>query len=368
MSEPMEMMTARNSRQWYVLKCRRQILKARDVLHELRKSHAEDFEYFLPTRFVVEQVGGRRRRVEKAVAFNFAFVNCQYTMLRQLVDDYAHLFLMQYRRMGHNDTPCQTKDRLLVVPDAEMEMFMRTIGAYDGTVPALLPEEADLEKGDRVRIIGGQFDGIEGILVTRQGKDGGRVLVKVSEVMCVPTLEIEPEYIEVLEFAPESRHLYKKFDSYIQKIRHTLKACLYHEMGLSLPPAAGEHLRAAFANTGKGQTEAAMFLRRFGNFRPATLNQRARKLVFMLMSYKVTGQIKAMDELLAETEDFDKRLTAVTQQAFLRVYLYAVSGKRRHHDLATQAVKALEHAKKSDLLRDMLTEDLKDFRHIYGHG
>ena len=170
MSEPMEMMTARNSRQWYVLKCRRQILKARDVLHELRKSHAEDFEFFLPTRFVVEQVGGRRRRVEKAVAFNFAFVNCRYALLRQLVEDYAHLFLLQYRRMGQSDTPCLAKDRLLVVPDAEMEMFMRTIGAYDGTVPALLPEEADLEKGDRVRIIGGQFDGIEGILVTRQGK------------------------------------------------------------------------------------------------------------------------------------------------------------------------------------------------------
>ena len=368
MSEPMEMMTARNSRQWYVLKCRRQILKSRDILHELRKSHAEDFEFFLPTRFVVEQVGGRRRRVEKAVAFNFAFVNCRYALLRQLVEDYAHLFLLQYRRMGQSDTPCLAKDRLLVVPDAEMEMFMRTIGAYDGTVPALLPEEADLEKGDRVRIIGGQFDGVEGILVTRQGKDGGRVLVKVSEVMCVPTLEIEPEYIEVLEFAPESRHLYKKFDSYIQKIRHTLKACLYHEMGLSLPPAAGEHLRAAYANTGKGQTEAAMFLRRFGNFRPATLNQRARKLVFLLMSYKVTGQVKAINDLLAETEDFDRHLTAVTQQAFLRVYLYAVSGQRRHLELASQAVKALENAKKSDLLRNMLAEDLRDFRLIYGHG
>ena len=368
MSEPTKMMAERSSRQWYVLKCRRQILKSRDILHELRKSHAEDFEFFLPTRFVVEQVGGRRRRVEKAVAFNFAFVNCRYALLRQLVEDYAHLFLLQYRRMGQSDTPCLAKDRLLVVPDAEMEMFMRTIGAYDGTVPALLPEEADLEKGDRVRIIGGQFDGVEGILVTRQGKDGGRVLVKVSEVMCVPTLEIEPEYIEVLEFAPESRHLYKKFDSYIQKIRHTLKACLYHEMGLSLPPAAGEHLRAAYANTGKGQTEAAMFLRRFGNFHPATLNQRARKLVFLLMSYKVTGQVKAINDLLAETEDFDRHLTAVTQQAFLRVYLYAVSGQRRHLELASQAVKALENAKKSDLLRNMLAEDLRDFRLIYGHG
>ena len=54
MSEPMEMMTARNSRQWYVLKCRRQILKARDTLHDVRKAHAEDFDFFLPTRLVVE--------------------------------------------------------------------------------------------------------------------------------------------------------------------------------------------------------------------------------------------------------------------------------------------------------------------------
>ena len=88
----------------------------------------------------------------------------------------------------------------------------------------------------------------------------------------------------------------------------------------------------------------------------------------MLMSYKVTGKIKAMDELLAETEDFDKRLTAVTQQAFLRVYLYAVSGSRKHLTAALTAVKAMESAKKSDLLREMLNEDLNDFRHIYGHS
>lgn len=362
------MMTVKKDRQWYVLKCKRQVLKARDLLLSLRKSNVDDMDFFLPTRFVLEQAGGKRRRVEKAVAFNFAFVNCRYPMFRQLVDEYAHLFIPQYRRMGRDDGLCQQKDRLLVVPDAEMDMFMRTIGAYDGAVPALLPEEADLEKGDRVRIIGGQFDGVEGILVTRQGKDGGRVLVKVSEVMCVPTLEIEPEYIEVLEFAPESRHLYKKFDSYIQKIRHTLKACLYREMGLTLPPTACESLRAAYENTGKGQTEAAMFLRRFGNFRPATLNQRARKLVFMLMSYKVMGENLAMDDLLVEASEFGKQLTAVTQQAFLHVYLYGVSGRRQHLDAAVVAMQALESAKKSDILREMLADDLRDFRHIYGHS
>lgn len=355
-------------RRWYVLKCNRSVAKTRDALLAMRNAHAGQFDFFFPTRFVLENVGGKRRRVEKTVAFNFVFANCSYALLRQLAQESAGDLTPLYRRMGRDDALCKVRDRLLVVPDAEMDMFIRAIGAYEGDVPALLPEEADLEKGDRVRIIGGQFDGIEGILVTRQGKDGGRVLVKVSEVLCVPTLEIEPECIEVLEFAPEGRHLYKKFDSFIQKIRHTLKACLYHEMGLSLPPAACEALRAAYANIPKGRTEATMFLRRFGNFRPATLNQRARKAVFMLMSYRVLGQQKSLEALLPEVAELDGLLTAPTQQAFLRVYLYAVSGDRRHLAPAISAVAALESAKKSDLLREMLTDDLRDFRYIYGHA
>ena len=48
------------------------------------------------------------------------------------------------------------------VPDDEMTQFMRIAQAYEHAVPCFSPSEIDLEQGDRVRIVGGQFSGVEG--------------------------------------------------------------------------------------------------------------------------------------------------------------------------------------------------------------
>ena len=62
----------------------------------------------------------------------------------------------------------------------------------------LNPDEINIAKGTPVRIIGGTFDGVEGIFVKVKGVRSKRVVVLIDGVTAVATAEIQPEYIEVV--------------------------------------------------------------------------------------------------------------------------------------------------------------------------
>ena len=53
--------------------------------------------------------------------------------------------------------------RPLVVPDRQMHSFIAVAGAYDEQIVYLDPTIVSLREGDRVRIVGGVFSGVEGI-------------------------------------------------------------------------------------------------------------------------------------------------------------------------------------------------------------
>ena len=60
------------------------------------------------------------------------------------------------------------------------------------------PEELSLAKGTRVRIIGGPFDGAEGVLVKMKGHRSRRFVVSIPDIIYATT-EVTPDLIEVLE-------------------------------------------------------------------------------------------------------------------------------------------------------------------------
>lgn len=89
--------------------------------------------------------------------------------------------------------------RKIVVPDAQMEQFIRVSRTDDERLTYLKPEEINLSKGTRVRILGGAFDGVEGIFVKVKGKRNRRVVVLIDHVSAIAVSEISPDLIEVLD-------------------------------------------------------------------------------------------------------------------------------------------------------------------------
>lgn len=82
----------------------------------------------------------------------------------------------------------------IIVPNREMENFIKVAGTYEEKLIYLNPEPGDFAKGERVRIIGGQFAGAEGIFVRVKGDR--RVLINVQGLVAVATTYVHPSMIE----------------------------------------------------------------------------------------------------------------------------------------------------------------------------
>ena len=82
----------------------------------------------------------------------------------------------------------------ITVPNHEMENFIRVAGTYKEDLIYLNPEPGDFSEGERVRIIGGEFEGAEGIFV--RIKRDRRVLINIQGVVAVATTHVHLSMLE----------------------------------------------------------------------------------------------------------------------------------------------------------------------------
>ena len=243
---------------WYVLKMQ----MASSALRFREQLTGAHIDFFLPMTKSIVKRGDREEAVEKPLLFSYIFVRTTEPEAEAFCrTNHGVTFLRVHTTDG-------TIGPHLVVPDSQMNSFIMAVEHYSDDIPFVAPTPDMLAKGDRVRIIGGPFRDIEGILEARQGKDGGRVIVRIGDLVAVPTVEISPEFIEVLEFAPEGRHLYQKLDSFHPRLRLALDCRAERK---PIPSELEAHLR--------------IFVRRFTNLEVSALNARVRFLAYLMLAY-----------------------------------------------------------------------------------
>lgn len=102
----------------------------------------------------------------------------------------------------------------LTIPMEQMRLLMLVTEEYETEVEFVVPEEQQLEKGDKVFVVEGPYKGVEGILVSNQGSHkGGRLVINITSELWVKTLHIPDQHIQVLEFSRESNHWTRQMQS-----------------------------------------------------------------------------------------------------------------------------------------------------------
>lgn len=171
---------------WYAMSVPyNRVLKVKSMLD------AEGIEAFVPMRYEVRTVRGKKVRLYVPAVSNLLFVHTTDSRLRLFKQTTTFLQYLVRRVDGVS--------RKIIVPDAQMEQFMRVSRTDDERLTYLKPEEINLSKGTRVRILGGAFDGVEGIFVKVKGKRNRRVVVLIDYVSAIAVSEISPDLIEVLD-------------------------------------------------------------------------------------------------------------------------------------------------------------------------
>jgi transcription antitermination factor NusG len=176
-------MLTRENAVWYAM---RAIFHKEMAVKELLDK--ENIENFIPMRYSFTTKNGHKVRELVPAVTNLIFVHTTPMALKEIKKKNGYL---QYIVNSRN------KEKI-IVSDEQMKRFILVASSCSEKLIYLKPEEINLEKGTLVRIIGGAFDGVEGLFIKMKGARSRRVVVLIRDVIAVTTAEIEPDLIEVI--------------------------------------------------------------------------------------------------------------------------------------------------------------------------
>lgn len=153
-------------------------------------------ESFIPKHYQLVAVPGmhKERKLVPAI-HNLIFAHTTRRQIQKVKTGYPYLQYKIRREEGRNIP--------IVVPDRQMEQFISVCNTYNEKLMYLSPDEVNLAEGTPVRIIGGAFDGMEGVFVKVKGGRRRRVVVMLQDLVAVATTEITTDYIQVIK--PEAK-------------------------------------------------------------------------------------------------------------------------------------------------------------------
>lgn len=177
--------SAEKSLWWAMSAPYRRELKAKAILDSC------GIECFVPMRNqpVRKRSGAMVRELRPAV-HNLIFVHGTKTHIYRIKQEITWLQWLTRPDNGKN-VPVN-------VPDRDMEQFIAVTNTYNEHLIYIRPEEIDLRKGTPVRIIGGQFDGFEGVFIKVKGARKKRVVVMLKGILGVAMAEVTPDLLEIL--------------------------------------------------------------------------------------------------------------------------------------------------------------------------
>lgn len=171
---------------WYAMR-----VPYRNELKVQLKLQEKGIETFIPKRKKIVKKRGKTSYELLPAVNNLIFVHSSLSVIKNLKQEILNL---QYLV---NKSGCESIK--IVVRDNEMQSFIKAVENLEEEITYLSPEEINIEKGTRVRIIGGNFDGVEGIFVKVKGKRNKKVVVMLDKLLAVVIAEIDPDLIEVIK-------------------------------------------------------------------------------------------------------------------------------------------------------------------------
>lgn len=143
-------------------------------------------ENFIPLHYVQPEGSGAKRKLVPVV-HNLIFVRAAQATVQSLKRTSPFADQIRY-------IMSLTERRPLTIPPKQMRDFIAVAGTYEEQLLYLPVEEARLQAGDRVRITGGIWAGVEGHLLRVKGDC--RVVVEIRGFMAVATAALHPSLVE----------------------------------------------------------------------------------------------------------------------------------------------------------------------------
>ena len=169
---------------WFVMSAYKNEKKAEEAL-----KGKDGLEYFIPKHYAVRVYHGMKSKRLVPVIPNLVFVHASRKQITDFKKNHNFLQFVMWEK--------STGQEYIVVPDEQMDSFIKIASQYEETTVYYKPEEIDVRKGTRVCIHGGKLDGVKGMFMRVKGKRNRRVVVMLEGIMGI-SAEVHPDLIEVI--------------------------------------------------------------------------------------------------------------------------------------------------------------------------
>ena len=173
-------MVAENKLNWYAAYTRvNQELLVKKRLDKL------GIENYLPQEEQIRETSVGRKKIRIILIHGMIFIRTDKATSFSLLNDYNLNIIYLKDRENR---------RSLIIPDKQMQDFMFLLDFSTDGVEVL---NKDLKRGDRVKVIKGPLQGLEGELVRLKGHK--RVIVRLEGVVSIATSFIPGSFLEKIE-------------------------------------------------------------------------------------------------------------------------------------------------------------------------
>lgn len=176
------------TKKWFVLRASyHREKKAYDYLMNL------GVECFLPLHQTLKYIHGKRQFITESFLPNLLFVYASPETIETCIIQTPQLHFLSYY-YDHFTMGEDGKNPPLIVPYDKMMNFIKIANINNPHIKLVQPEQCHYKSGDMVRIVNGEFKGIEGRVARVAGQQ--RVVVKIEGLCLISTAYIPSAFIE----------------------------------------------------------------------------------------------------------------------------------------------------------------------------
>ena len=173
-----------NQKYWFAARTRdKQEFAVRKSLDKLKSEEKLDLDYYLPTRIVISQLKYRRKRTEVPAIRNLIFIYATKQTACDISNVYGVRLYYMKDLFSHS---------MLVVPNKQMKDF---IFIMDLNPDGVSFDSEPFAIGNKVKVIKGDFSGIEGEIATQANKT--YVVIRIKGVL-VASIKVPKSYLKLI--------------------------------------------------------------------------------------------------------------------------------------------------------------------------
>ncbi|NPD91743.1 UpxY family transcription antiterminator [Xylanibacter muris] len=179
------------TRQWFVLRASYgRAGKACDIFDKKR------IEYYLPLHHVIKIVNNKKKRILEPLLPNFIFVYAKEEDIRTFVGTTCATTLLSFY-YNHFKVDRFGKNPPLTIDYKSMMNFIKATSTGNDNVRVVEPQSCRYKSGDRVKVIDGEFAGVEGKVARVAGQQ--RVIIELEGLCLIATAYIPSAFLKPLD-------------------------------------------------------------------------------------------------------------------------------------------------------------------------